>query len=197
MTTHEFASADLTAGQLNALVKKVGGKDVVLQILRGTAEVVVNIVKLLTKLTTVQLKGIPQFTMNEETQKAANIGYMWDDFKSHFFGKTEENIGDLTVAVHKLEKDSLDKPILEELEEKAEISLAQFVELLKQQSQGQEGTLLVNGWANIAYIRDKKGNLWAVDAGWDSADRYWHVNAYSVEIPRDWSAGGQVLSCDC
>lgn len=39
----EFASADLTAGQLNALVKIVGGKERVLEILRGTVKLVVQV----------------------------------------------------------------------------------------------------------------------------------------------------------
>jgi hypothetical protein len=40
----KFASASLTVGQLNALVKKVGGPEVVLQILRGTVEVITKAV---------------------------------------------------------------------------------------------------------------------------------------------------------
>ena len=34
-TTSEFSSADLTAGQLNAIVKKIGGHDAALKFLRG------------------------------------------------------------------------------------------------------------------------------------------------------------------
>jgi ABC-type uncharacterized transport system YnjBCD substrate-binding protein len=47
----EFASADLTAGQLNALVKKVGGREKVLQILSDVVEVVMKAVSFLTSTT--------------------------------------------------------------------------------------------------------------------------------------------------
>ena len=49
----EFASADLTAGQLNALVKKVGGKDAVLGILRGTVELVTKVTSFITHTFTI------------------------------------------------------------------------------------------------------------------------------------------------
>lgn len=37
--SEKFASADLTAGQLNAIVKKVGGHDAALKFLRGELSV--------------------------------------------------------------------------------------------------------------------------------------------------------------
>src|SRR3990167_289871 len=36
--------------------------------------------------------------------------------------------------------------------------------------------------------------LWAVNANWNSDNRYWNVNANSVENPNRWNAGNQVLS---
>ena len=36
--------------------------------------------------------------------------------------------------------------------------------------------------------------IWAVNANWNSDNRYWNVNANSVENPNEWNAGNQVLS---
>ncbi len=52
---NEFASASLTAGQLNALVKKVGGPEIVLQILRGALEVVTKVVSYIVAVFTVMV----------------------------------------------------------------------------------------------------------------------------------------------
>jgi hypothetical protein len=98
--------------------------------------------------------------------------------------------------VHRLERDSLDAPILTELGSHVETKLAHFFELLKTQSKGESDTLLTNGYANIAYIKGNDGNFWAVRAYWYSGLGYWHVRANSVDYPYRWPAGSLVLSCD-
>jgi hypothetical protein len=80
-----------------------------------------------------------------------------------------------------------------ELGETARTKLAQFWEQMKKQGQGQKGALLVNGHANIAYIDDENGTLWAVDAHWLSSSG-WFVEADSVAGPGWWDAGHQVVS---
>ncbi len=121
--------------------------------------------------------------------------YLGNNFKNHFLGKTEENVESTTIAVHQLEKSSRDSNIMAELgPEKRVIKLAHFHSLIQAQATGQEGPLLVNGYANVAYIEDENKNLWAVGAYWCSAYRVWLVLADSVEPPDDWDAGYQVLS---
>ena len=117
-------------------------------------------------------------------------------FLNMFLKKVEENVGDATIVVHCLEKASLDAPIMAELGDRAEIQLAHFFGLLKVQSKGEEGALLVNGYANIAYIRGTDGNFWAVRAYWRSGCGDWDVRADSVVDPGGWSGGRQVLSRD-
>ena len=150
---------------------------------------------LLRKLTAVQVKGATRFVAKDHLTDT-NVGWTGGNFKAHFLDKVEENVGDANVAVQCLEQSSLDAPILAELGERAEIKLAHLFNLLTKQSNGQEGTLLVNGYANIAYIRDAEGTLWAVDAGWDSGSGDWYVEAYSVEDPDRWDAGRQILARD-
>lgn len=165
---------------------------------RFIAEHRVEVPPLLMPVTKVSVTGSKRFTANKVSLKEANVGYTGSNFDRFFVGKVEENVGDANLAIHQLEKASLDAPIRKELgQEREEITLTHFFHLLKQQSKGQSGPLLINGYANIAYIRGNDGNLWAVDAYWDSGYRYWGVDAYSFEYPDDWNAGYQVLSCDC
>lgn len=196
--SHEFAGAELTLGQANALVKILGGMEVVMRLLQGTAKAVIETVKLLTALTTVSVPGVKKFVVKDQL-KEANVGYTGSNFDNFFLGKAEENVDGITMKVHRLEKDSLDSEILAELggEDKAPIRLSHFFDLLKKQSKGQDGPLLTNGYANIAYIRDEGGKLWAVRAYWCSCSRYWGVHARSVEHPHVWFSGDRVLSCDC
>ena len=145
----------------------------------------------------IQAAGSKRFVAKESFAQE-NGFYLWENFKDHFLGKVEENVADATLAIHRLEKRSLDTQIRKELgQEYEEIALAHFFNLLRKQSKGEQGHLLVNGYANIAYIRDKDGNLWAVSAFWGSGSREWNVSACSVGNPRDWSDGNQVISRDC
>jgi len=193
-----FASKDYTAGQLNAMVKKLieqGGADALDKFLRG--ELVLKMPDLLKLVASkVQVSGAKRFVAKDELE-SANVGYTGSsNFDNFFLNKVEENVGEATLAVHKLEKNSVDAPIMTELGSRAEISLAHFFDLLKKQSKGQKGTLLVNRRANIAYIRGTDGNIWAVNASWNSYLGCWFVFADSVEGPDGWGAGRQVLSRD-
>lgn len=187
---------ELNLGQIEALVNKAGGMDNVLCVLRGDAEMEIKRIRLLSKLTTVEVPFIENFVFTEQVIKEANI-YAWDNFRKLFLGKEEKEAKANRLVIHRLGKNSLDAPIRKELGEGEEITLAHFVHLLKLQSQGQNGVLLTNGYANVAYIKGNDGNLWAVYASWHSGSRDWHVDARSVEFPYDWDAGRQVLSCDC
>lgn len=154
---------------------------------------------LLELVTTSEVAGVSSFIAEEkfrEGKTTDGVKTVWfnDNFKKNFLGKREQSIAPATLRIQKLKKDSFDAPILAELGDAAETTLAQLWELLKKQGSGQKGTLLVNGWANIAYIRDKNGNLWAVRAGWDSAYDGWDVSALSVGSPGRWIAGSLVVS---
>ncbi len=95
-----------------------------------------------------------------------------------------------------LKRASPDAPILAGLEDKAEVSLAHMFDLLKKQAHGEEGVLLTNGYANIFYVRDADGILWAVVAYWGSGYRDWLVEAHSIGTPGRWGGGGRVFSRD-
>ncbi|OGC87672.1 hypothetical protein A3D70_01180 [Candidatus Adlerbacteria bacterium RIFCSPHIGHO2_02_FULL_54_18] len=155
--------------------------------------------KLLQFVTTTSVAAIESFTAADnfkvDTKKAATrIYYLGDSFKKHF-GRKEEGASEATkIKVHKLLEGSLDAPIITELADKCEITLGQFFALLSKQGKGESGPLLTNGWANIAYIRDDEGNLWAVYAHWSAGRSGWNVEASSVEYPSGWDDGYQVMS---
>ena len=65
---------------------------------------------------------------------------------------------------------------------KATTMLGDALAQMDKQSQGQEGPLLMNGWANIFECKDAAGNSFAVLVFW-SADRGgWVVYCYGVAI---------------
>lgn len=122
------------------------------------------------------------------------ISWLGDNFKKNFLDKVEEVVAETTLNYHKLKKSSRDILIINELggEDKAETTLAEMFFQMKKQASGESGVLLTNDYANIFYIRDINGVLWAVNCNWN--DDGWNVNANSVENPNDWNAGNQVFS---
>ncbi len=187
-------------GQLNAMLKNIMAQmdiDDPNEAIRciNAGEWVVKMSNLLKRVTTMAVNGTKKFVASEHL-KEANVGLTGSNFDKLFLGKVEENVGDATIAVDRLEKASPDAPIMAELGGRAEIQLAHFFGPLKAQSRGEAGVLLVNGCANVAYIRGTDGDVWAVGAYWDSDYGCWYVGAYSVGDPRGWIAGFQVLSRD-
>lgn len=187
---------DLNLGQIEAIVNKLGGMDGVRRFLSG--ELVVKAAEFLKFVAEVAVGGTERFVAAGAFGANNPDGikfYLSHNFKTHFFGKIEENVESVTIAIHRLEKSSRDPEIMTELgPEKRVIKLAHFYEMFKAQANGQEGRLLVDGCANIAYIEDEDGTLWAVGVLWNSFRREWRVDADSVEDPSEWGAGRRVFS---
>ena len=111
------------------------------------------------------------------------------------FGKSQDvPAGELAVST--LLRGTHDPEIMVALgpQSRRFIKLGQFYQLIEAQGHGQEGPLLVNGYANIAYILDENGAPWAVRAGWDPGYGDWDVCVDSVADLDGWGAGLQVLS---
>lgn len=131
-----------------------------------------------------------KLVVNVGADASVKISFLGVNFKEWFFDKTEEVMEEVELRVAELTRSSLDAPILEELGDKTETTLSHVYALMARQANGQEGTLLTNGWANIFYVRDAKGGLRAVYAFWDGSG--WFVSADSVEDPAGWSTGHRV-----
>lgn len=198
----EFASAGLTAGQLNAIVKKLGGHDRALMFLRDELTVSEPVKpKLLELLGIVSVPASAKkfvakkkFVINTGDDASVKISYLGDNFKNEFLGKTEKPFAGSELRQQKLMESSVDGPIIAEIggEAKAETTLTEIFALMEKQGKGQAGALLNNGWWNIFYVRNAKGVLRAVYVGWGGGG--WGVYAGSVEGPIRWYAGRQVFS---
>lgn len=193
MSTPEFASAPFTAGQLNALVKIIGPGNVP-GLLDGTLKSTVKQSDLLKWVATVTVPAVQRFVV-KDCLKAANIGWTGDNFNRLLKGKVEKDVPKANLVIHRLERASLDVPILAELGDKAEVKLSYLIDLLKKQKDGKDGVLLTNGYANISYVCDTKGNLWAVNTRWDPEYCFWSIEVdISIKRPVRWFCGFHVLS---
>ena len=146
--------SDLTVGQSEACINRMGGWDNFLRFIGGQGKVVFETI--LTLLRTVRIAAQPAVTTSEDYFKEAGVVVMWDNFKAQFLGLEVPATDEVELAVRKLEEGSLDAPILAELGEKAETSVSQFKAFLAENRKSQE-------WF-IFYLRGKDGNLWAVHA---------------------------------
>lgn len=193
----EFALA--RANYNHAEVKKLSGGDFlgrVRQVLLGRAEVVTIKPRLLEPVATIKVGGAKKFVAADNfVVGKAVVAWLGENFKANFFSKVETCIQPAILRIHRLTEAALDEPIRAELgTDREETFLAQFFALLKKQFKEQTGPLLTNGYANIFYIRDAKGELWAAHARWYGGG--WSVHADSVAGPNGWYAGGQVFSRD-
>lgn len=187
----------LTLGRIEALVNKLGGEDSVDGILSGklTVTLTVALKSILALLGTIAVPATKQFVAKDNFQVGkAGIGWLGDNFKAWFLGKTEGPVEGSTLRYHKLTESSLDTPILAELGDKAETTLADLFHLLSLQANGQGGVLLANSYANIFYVRDASGELRAVHASWRAGSGGWGVGAFAVASPFRWLADCQVFS---
>lgn len=156
-------------------------------------------------VTTVALPAISAFdagahivvTPGKERESAELvIGWVGDNATRLVKGKVEPDVAEATLRVHTLKKPSLDGPIIAELggEEVVATTWGQIREMMRRQGRGQEGILLTNGCANIFYILDPDGVLWAADCGWGSNYADWDVEARPITYPSRWDGGYQVVS---
>ncbi len=200
----EFASKDYTAGQLNAMVKKLieqvgeNGPNLLLQgklKIEAIKDSILNLIST-TKTSATTEKFVAKEKFRKDSKEVKFYG-IWDNFTNWFLAgdsKTEEPLGEQELRYGNLNRNSVDGPIIEELggEAKAETTLTELYDLLKKQASGEEGVLLTNGYANIFYIRDTSDVLRAVSVDWHAGG--WSVFALSVEDPDDWGAGRRVFS---
>lgn len=162
----------------------------------GVAKKLLELVTTVSVAATERFIAKKHFKVNTSRKAKVKIAFLWDSFSKHFLHKTEEGMLAGELKVHKLLRSSLDVPIMTELGDSQSYltTLADMWVLLEKQPNGEGGVLLVNGGANIFYIHDTEGKLWAVSARWRADHGGWFVGAFSVGNPRGWFGGFQVLS---
>jgi len=158
---------------------------------------------LLEPITTIDLPACGRFVAKDELHADRDDINLWmsETFREKFLNKVEENVPAATIHTSKLLRNSRDLTnedgslgIIAELNGHEETTLHHLFSLLMKQPNGEKGTLLTDGKANIFYIRDATGVLWAVRAGRGGGD--WDLDAYSVESPDTWHSGNLVVFCE-
>lgn len=133
---------------------------------------------------------VKQQFKNSEVVKFATV---WDDFRTHFFGKVEQPQPAVTIRKYKLRTFAPDGPIIAELggPAKVETTLSVAYALIRRQAMGQPGFLQTNGFANIFYVRDVKDVLCAIRVG--LAEDGWVVDAIPVDDPLAWNGKHEIF----
>jgi hypothetical protein len=190
---------EMTWGQMEAVINKLGGMDGVRRFLSGEATIVAVAKRLLKFLDTVIVLATTErfitsdkFVVDTGKKARVKISYLGDNFRNWFFSKIDEPANEVILRYGKLMESSTDGPILAELSDTAESTLPIVYALMERQSNGEDGALLINGYANIFYVRDVSDVLRAVSVRWFG--RGWDVNAYSVESPYAWHGSPRVFS---
>lgn len=175
---------DLTTGQSEACINRMGGWDNFLRFIGGEGKIFFETILTFTR--TVCIAAQSAATTSKEYFKEAGVVLTGTNFETQFYGLEVSAVAENELAVRKLTKNSLDAPIMAELGDKAETSVLQFRAFLAANHDSKE-------WF-IFYLRGKDRRLGAVRAYWRIGSGGWRVRAYSVDNPNEWSAGGQVVS---
>ena len=184
-----FAARNLSLGQVNALVKKLGGEAVVLGIIAGT-----------TKFTLEVVEG--EF-FDEAAFFQTRSGLWVDpDLDRHVGLQTRPTLGaKMLKAPRVLTQDEIEATMFGQpgsaqyVETLANaVDLGQIAELIKAQERGESGVLLKNSHTNIFPVRGKDGALCFMDVNYGAARREWYVYCHQFGAVGVWYAGNQVFS---
>ena len=188
--SEKFASANLTAGQLNAIVKILGGEAGALRLLRG--ELAVSeppkeaVLKFHEEVSVGQLTK--RFVPNEFFTTRQGL-YLWNDMQRVLKNaQVVEKAEAAKLRSFDLTKNAYDREIKAELPERHETELWQIAELTDAQKNGEDGPLLTNDYVNIFYVAGC-----AVLVRWDAGHREWDVFDWELDDVL-WSAGRRVFS---
>ncbi|MFZ1075197.1 MAG: hypothetical protein WAN50_02390 [Minisyncoccia bacterium] len=200
---------NLTLGQIEAGINKLGialsipGEEAFMRLLRD--QLVISEAaakKLLERLpATIAVPAMTQFiaadnfVVDTSARAKVKISGLGDNLKKHFLKKIESyEVAAENLAVNKLLEFAYDPAIITALggEPKVEITLGQFFAVFAKQPNGEAGTLLTNGYANVGYIPDINGVLGAVYGYWCVGG--WFFEAGPFVHRYRWIDGLQFLS---
>ena len=145
---------------------------------------------LLTLVRTGTVPAMPMFYLGERVFRDANIQLPIGDSYSRWdlMNTMVEDVPAGELNISQLERGVLDSELVRELGCNPFVSPAHFLGMIKAQSKGQEGVLLINGKDNIAYMRKNVHTLeelretfmYVWRARWDSDHRNWSASVNSV-----------------
>lgn len=193
---------DWTSGQLNALVKKVGGEKIARGILDGTVQFTVTEQKHLVHHNTIDLPELSKTFNPQEYYRNRTGLYVWDGFTDNILSvaKKTKKVSARKIVSYNLMKASNDAEICIELPENyvwedASEFCAHLANMIDGQPNGKEGNFLSNGYTNIFYVCGKDNEVFAVHLSWVADGREWRVLAYRLVADR-WGVGRRAFSCN-
>ena len=209
-----FASADLKAGELNALVKKIGGAGKVRQVLRGELKLDVidpsamsaaKNAKSSTPRTIlaglleevgepIKISAVPRFVARAKLMVNRDgelpISYLGMNLQNNFLDLVEEAVPAATLKQRRLLKRSVDAPILAALGD-TDLAKIEKARVVLAHVFNYLKTANRSLWF-IFYVADTRGVVWAVGADWGGHG--WSLGASSVSYPGEWGVDYRVVS---
>lgn len=137
---------------------------------------------------------IPKATFNKDKFFSEKFIWMSDSFQKNILPEIEQEItsANYTLTSLQLTQSLSDFDIRKDLSEDEVVTPHQWAQemctLMNQQSRGQEGSLLTNGYANIRYVKLSNGTVLAMDVDWDAPACQWRCDTWELD-DNVWLAG--------
>ena len=152
---------------------------------------------LLDFVASVTIRGTERFSAADNFQEhqppgQLQISWLGQNFRQNFLGKIEGHVSAGELDIYRLRRSAHDANIIASLGRQLETTLYDVWTLLNCQPQGEQGALLTDATPNIFYVRGSTGVIWSVDAVWSGAG--WEIGASSLDDPRPWRFGRQIIS---
>jgi hypothetical protein len=203
MSEFQFAAQNLEMRQLNALVKKLGGEDVVRGILADRMLFEITERELLAPLDPITIRPVGLCKAQNSLKTCPGL-YVYATFTDRVLPAVQGEVSlpeEITLPSYTLTERAADKRIRENLPENhvfgADELCAILIDLvIKSQPNGTEGPLLTNGYANLFYVKGKDDHVCLVVVRWSADYRGWSVLAWSLDA-YTWNAEYRVFSRNC
>ncbi len=176
---------DVTMGQIEACINRIGGMDDFLKFIGGQGVIVFTILRLLDKFFEVEAQ--PAVTTSKEYfEKCGPIRRMSEDFQAQFLGLEVPDTPEVYVTTYELKLLADAEPIFAELEGFAGISISQFGALLGK----------MKGKTFVTHVQGNNGKKWEAVALWDEHKRDWQLHAEEIGVYHQcsWNPGVIIVS---
>ncbi len=131
---------------------------------------------------------IPQQTFSKNEFFKKKFIWMSDNFGKDILPEIEEIITPASYVLTslKLNRSLSDSSIRKILGKDEVVSLHQWAQetcaLMEEQSEGQAGPLLTDGYANVRYVQSSSGTILAIGVLWIDGVRQWYCCAWELDI---------------